>query len=148
MASDVLTLKIKRVAKGVELFAKSPIIEDFIQGISTDIAEECDSHPTWGSKLKGYRLRYKIEGSNNLASNWGKSLFLPQVYGSQESNVNLAFLRSVGLREGVRIVIPGLYTDEQLNSFNQGVRDGVLKLCKNYLTPRELELTITTKEIV
>lgn len=151
MASDVLQMKIKRVAKGVEIFAQSQIIEDFMEGVSSDISEDYDIHPAWSNSLKGYRLKFKLEGVN-LAANWGQPLLLSTAYpgsGEVSSKVpNLAFLRSYGLSKGVTLVISGLYTDDQINNFKSGVRDGVVKLCKNYLTPREVELTITTKEIV
>lgn len=150
METDLIELKIKRTPEGISIYAKSPIIADWVK--TQTAYPECEKNlgnpDMWNiSNAQGWgdKLGYKLPSRNFFASmnGWGSSrLFI------KEENVsggipNLAFLKARGLEKGLTFELHGLYSADSLNRYRDEARDQIIRIYRKYIKKVSTTLKIT-----
>lgn len=148
--SDLIELTIKRTKEGISLYAKSPIIAEWVK--SQTAYPECENElgnpDKWNiSNSPGWegKLGYKLPSRQFFApmNGWGSSrLFI------KEENVaggipNLAFLKSKGLENGVTFELRGLYSADSLSRYRNEARDQIIRIYRKYIKGMRTTLKIT-----
>ena len=130
---DVLTLKLKRVASGLQLYAKSAVIEDFMAGRNRSGYEE--SHLGL--------LLYQPTNSSTIG------LYLNRTNGIMESDTPaLWILRAKGLRDGVTVTVPNVCSESQAREFINGAQEQVRQFYKDYCRPWTFSFELRARETV
>jgi len=139
----LLTLKVKRTPNGLSLFLKSAPLENVFKAIAEG-REDYNQDSRWpevsGYRLEsGHELTRHLHGSNLIFNKWGDRLDAGGYY-------NLSVLRAVGLSQGVRFELPGPYSSSFIKERINQLKSWAKNLYRDFLSPIDLQLTITTKE--
>lgn len=130
-----ITLRIRRVETGLEIFVQSEKAEEFFKprGVGNDY---------FGVPHYGYPFEKLSQAGNTLA------------YFSKASNTllyegycNLSFLRAVGLGQGVTLVMPGVFSLDTITKFLESAKIALKVFYRQYLKPVDVELIISTREV-
>lgn len=135
----LLKFNIKRTAKGVELFFKSTVFEDFFKNLSNGTDDVIQSEKEGWLEHKGYKMRTALNGVYEYTfHSWGGGLFYSGEY------ANLSFLRAVGISEGKKFVIPSVYSRSQINKYVDNLKNTIKAFYKEHLKEidREVEISI------
>lgn len=145
----LLKMNVRRVAKGVELYLQSDILEDFFSALSGQAGYKdqpvTSTNAGWSEK-KSYRINQGNLVPSGLRvkptiDKWGNNNLFPDGY------TNLSFLRVVGLQSGVRFTIPIVITTDALKEYINEAKYYVKQLYIQYLKPLDMTVELTTKEV-
>ena len=133
-----INIKIKRTSNGIQLYAKSPEVYNYFKGL------ECQE----GSELflmKNNRGDIKLDISRAYISSFSteapSSLFL------SSGAVNIGFLRSLKLSEGVTFDFTGIYSKDTIQAYVTELKETLKNFYSKYIQKVNIELVITTKEV-
>jgi hypothetical protein len=144
---DYVTLKVKRSEFGIEVYAKSELLDTFFNGITSreDGMRDMETYPVTRYKelnfgtymsadgqLKGKCLTSNINYPGVNLNSWHGGL-VP----NGNSAINLSFLLSEGLKDGVTIYIKGVYSSTAVRSFIIKAKDFFKHIFVEYLKPVE-----------
>lgn len=171
-----MVLRVKRVFDGVEIYVKSPQIEDYCKSAhelmrqrvqsgavyanysygSTEDAETflinsesvTSVNPFYGKK--GYQLESgSLPPELRGMANWGhEQLFQDRGGDYAPTLTGLAIFAVVGVGEGVSFKFKGMYRAEALQKFTRSVRDAMAKFYADLLRPVDIEVVLTVKEAI
>lgn len=130
------TLRLKRVQKGIEIYFKSPMIEEFFsQQPKASVSSWMGLEGAWQTPMD--------QIANCLLNKWGYTSFW---YDS--NSPNLSFIRTVGSGEGIKFMWPTVTSTDNLKKWGEKAKEGLKTLYVQYLKPIELDITLTTREAV
>jgi hypothetical protein len=135
---EIFKMKITRTLRGVEVFLKSEVLEEFFSLTSNNETMK-------PSSLPGLRA-YKHQGGLPVSV---KNCNLGSIEDGLISNshFNASLFRLRGLREGVKVVFNIVISREKLQSIAQEAKEVAKELFLNYIKKFEIEITITEKEM-
>lgn len=131
--SELLKLQIKRVSEGLELQAKSEILNKWAEGLSEGKLQslnwgiEAHKMNTIPFQQEAYRL--DMLGSNTLLDD--------------DKYPNISYIRATSLRDGVTIVLKGVFSAELVDQYAIAVKHAIASLYKGYIKQKKINITIT-----
>lgn len=145
--TKILFLRAKRTTKGLEVYMQSEHLSSFFKNITHEqnSSSGADMHGNWGN-LIGRRMKENISDFPIALNNWGGPLLINSIGGNNLANCSM--LRAEGLDKGITFTINGLLSDDIIEEWKIGVRESVNNICRQYLSPKDIELEITTREII
>ena len=134
---NFITLKLRRIANGLEIYVQSEKIEEFFKnfsGISGTYFEK---------EHYSYVFSRITSAGDDLAAfdRAGKEELL------YNGIPNLSFLRMVGIAQGVTFTLPGVYSLYTIQKFIERTKEALKIFYRQYLKPVNVELVITTREV-
>lgn len=139
----VLTFDVKRTTKGVQIIAQSELFENFFNRGNPN-----EEEGKWSNHLP-YTVPTNMHNRkiNNMISRWNDGLF----YDSTEDVPNLSFLRAVGLRDGVKLLVSNsVYSRAEVLKFLKLAKIESGNFFKEYLKPVhasfEISYSVVTDE--
>lgn len=143
----IAELTIGRCDTGLELYVKSPVLEEFIKkaygGRTADA--RCAE---WSQGKKFYVLGSGLEHPEVTASR-----FTITLDGIDNQNLldrgevlNMSFLRIVGIKDGKTFKFAGLFRESDIESIAQSINEGLKTLFKEYNTPTAYEIEVIAEE--
>lgn len=131
----VLAIRLKRVSGGLLIELKSDVFENFFKyhGANTE------SEPTWEGN-KAYKMpRNLTPNFHRMLASWGNTNL------SVNDNLpNLSFLRAVGLGEGVKFIIPMVFSKTEIMTFKTELAQQANKFFQEYMKPISVTVEIIT----
>lgn len=139
-------VSVARCETGVEIKAKSKAIEEFIKSHYGD--EVATGEANWNRGLKFYKKKNGIQHPTLEAGRHTLTLDGMQRNELVDCNetLNLAFIRLVGLSEGIAVKYQGLFRETEIAGIAQSINEGLRNLFKEYNTPTCYEIEITTEK--
>ena len=139
-------IMVSRCDIGVEIYAKSKVIEEFIK--KTYSGDTMAGTAIWNTGHRLYKKPNAVQHPTIEATRHTPTL------GGAERNelvdgsemLNMSFLRIVGLSEGVRVKFRGLYRETDIAGIAQSINEGIKNLFKEYNTPTCYEIEVTTEK--
>lgn len=150
MKKNLITIKIKRTEKGVLLYLKSGIIEDFVKAQSN--GETRESRKYLKDTLSPSNYIYIRFGITNMNLGGSKSAVFDcygdsdLYYNSGITVVNLSFLRVVGLSKGVQFHIQRLYSEEYIKTWLETATEACKHIYNQYLKKVDCKVSIMINE--
>ena len=141
---ELCNLKIRREASGVVVYVKSKILEEYFKDYSKGQLSEGGQAP-WNEGKKGYKVKnFPIQrvgtGPIPVVTNWENH----ELFNWTTPMINLSFLRTVGLSEGVEFKFEGLFMTADIEKFKEQFKLFVVKFYQEYLKVCEFEVTVTS----
>lgn len=129
---DLLEFDVKRVADGLNIKAKSPVLAKFFESFATDglDGQKKKASKSWGG-LEFWNVAQVPVVPDVSFSDVGGAPMLPQIV------VNLSFLRAVKLGEGVDFTIKGVFNKTEVENFMLHSKRAFRDLFVEYLEPVE-----------
>lgn len=143
---DAGTIALKRTSGVPRLYIKSPLLENYFRTISKGMTEK-NPDTVFGTTL--YRLQMEKTTDAEFVNDAGVLLGNSnQFYGTlPNGNVwfNLAFIRSVGVGEGLHLNIHSMLPTKLIENgvFAKTIRQGITKLIKEFIVDFDVELGFT-----
>lgn len=131
--NKLLTMRVRRVVNGVEFFFKSEIIENFMKQAGKVRESESMS---WDNKFP-YNNALASKVSYDLFDHWGYEALMIRA-----DKPNLAFLRSVGLGDGVTFSLDMIASDKELDTYAKQVNEKVVDIYRSYIKPIDIKSEI------
>ena len=134
----ILTFEVKRTAKGVEIKAQSEVFENFFNRNNPNEEEgKWSNHYPYAVPTS---LGNNSRKFSNMIYKWNDGLF----YDSDSETPNLSFLRAVGLRDGVKLLISNnVYSRSEVLKFLKLAKIESANFFKEYLKPVNASFEIT-----
>jgi len=134
----ILTFEVKRTAKGVEIKAQSEVFENFFNRNNPN-----EEEGKWSNHYP-YAVPNSLGNNSrkftNMIQKWNDGLF----YDSDSETPNLSFLRAVGLRDGVKLLISNnVYSRSEVLKFLKLAKIESANFFKEYLKPVNASFEIT-----
>lgn len=136
---DLVTLQIKRTVQGTRLYIQSQVFDDFFSQMgetgetfrdADNKIQELNGIPELSEDNTFYRLRQ--DRMHTLRTN--------------EGYVNLAFLRTVGIKNGVLFKIDKLQSKQAIKQFTAEFKDASIELYTQYIKPETRHMSIKITE--
>ncbi|MBW6469637.1 MAG: hypothetical protein K0A90_00265 [Methanosarcinaceae archaeon] len=138
--TETINMKISRCPIGLEIYIKSPVIEDFFKGLAQGVVST-STESNW-LPHKGYTPQGNIEHiANTHFDNWGGSLV-------QKGYYNLSMLRTVGLSKGQTFRFKGVFSKNMIENIATEFKTVLITLIKNYVKPMEVTIKVYSNEII
>lgn len=136
----ILQCDIDPRGNGYTVFAKSPLIESWVEtlpGGDPDSVMRCSG---WGSKVEVHQAAIPLWGIEGISwTHFGGPLVL------NDGVVNLSFLLTKGLREGVTLKFNGVLGQAGQHQFETTLRNVIPILYDEYLRTGDLKITFSVK---
>jgi hypothetical protein len=128
--NGIATLRIRRVANGLEIFIQSEVLERLFSSLPDSRVREVGFGPLEG--LKAYYFAEEVaprlvdEEGSRIAYIWriNDNLFV-------NGRANLSFFRLVGVSSGLSVVFPGVYSIRQVEDLVSAVKEALKILVNN-----------------
>ncbi len=132
----ILAFEVKRTAKGVEIKAQSEVFENFFNRNNPNEEEgKWNDHYPYSAPTNLGNRKFA-----NMIQKWNDGLF----YDSESEIPNLSFLRAVGLRDGVKLLIGNnVYSRSEVLKFLKLAKIESANFFKEYLKPVNASFEIT-----
>lgn len=145
----LIEMSIFRTEKGISLYLKSGIIEDFVRSqvanpdhIDSTIKAHCTTSPNQGWQMhRGYVLPDSVPQLQQMR-NWGG-----QIHSGGNNGANLSFLTTKGLRNGVTFEFEGLFSQPTIEKYLRDAKNQIKSLYNEFIKQRNTTLEITIREI-
>lgn len=141
-------LRIIRNDQGVEIFFKSPTIEDFFKrNQRPDGRKESSTTPGWQG-IEFYIIPSHIQSSFSrdmaiINEAVGQSILFNGDYGGY----NFSILRAVGLGNGVKILFTTPTSTERIDEWKRNFVEYLRWIYTNFMRPVDVEISITVREV-
>lgn len=136
--TNILELRVKRVPEGIEIFAKSKELENFFSQTGKD------NHDGLWNGQKPYHIPNITDSTlRAILSYWGTDELL---LNESVDNPNMSVLRSIGLGEGITMIIPTIASHTDVEQYAKAIKENVKKLYKNYVKP--IDITVQLVSII
>ncbi len=132
----ILTFDVRRTTKGVEIKAQSEIFENFFNRNNPNEEEgKWNDHFPYTAPANLGNRKFA-----NMILKWNDGLF----YDSDSETPNLSFLRTVGLRDGVKLLVTSnVYSRSEVLKFLKLAKIESANFFKEYLKPVHASFEIT-----
>jgi hypothetical protein len=140
------TLRIRRVANGLEIYVQSKRIEEFFEKLPNMYVREVGYGP-----LQGLRAYYRKEGEGpELMDEHGYKRGVlwcinEGIFEHEHDVINMSFLRLVGVKDGITIVFPGVYSLREIKEIVEKIKEALKIFYREFLKEVEVEVTAVVK---
>lgn len=133
------TIRVQRCKEGVRIFAKSKKMEEYFSELQAQSGTSPGSASIWPN-LQCYRASTYPEVNYLRLNRWGEnSLFYNDV-------PNLSLLRTIGIKDGVEVVLKGVFSLKSITQWIEGAKTGIQEFYRQFLKPINIEFIISTRE--
>lgn len=148
---SLLNLRMRRTNEGVLVYAKSRLLEEFFKELARAntvdfspsyfkiIKPKLSSGPNDFIYYKSYRLTSEIADVNAYIVGEPRQLY-------QDGSLNMRYFTLVGLKDGVEVLFPGMYSRQRIKEAHQATLDAVKSIYMNYMRPFEISLEMNITE--
>jgi hypothetical protein len=149
---DLLLFQVTNTDKGVSVYMKSPIIEEFFRANHTNQAQidnresrhfAKSSTPGWSDHIAYSLPPDTYHGGLERTTNWGG-----EFYAHGNGGANFAFLRAVGLKDGVTFDLEGLQSQSNIDNWILEFKETLPKIYSNWMKKgKKLVCTVSISEV-
>lgn len=139
--NDILLLGLKRVNDGLRIKAKSAAFEEFFIKGAEQQAQKTKTMRLFGQEVKVHAMPLtpvRVKDASLDAA--GDTILI------EEFIPNLTFLRMVGLKDGISIIVPCVVSIPQMDSFGKACRRAAQELFESYMLPYGKNLRMYVRE--
>lgn len=143
---DIATFAISRDQQGICIAIRSAKLEEFF--LSNAKGSSAKTLPSAGwDKFKYHALSSPDSDALSFSTPEADAEFnLRNDYLVSGNKVNLSFIRAVGLKDGIELKIPGVYSREVMGKLSKALKTAIQRIYVNFIKPYHFSCDLESHE--
>ena len=142
---ELCHLGVERTLGGITVTCKSEILEDFFKNLSDN--KKLTGTVGWGEGREFYDVKKISVPRGDYKNTINLQTYSAYNVASQDRSVlDFSFIRTVGLKDGIKISCKGLFLKEELEDMKSDFKTLATAIYLNYIKVSSFEITIMSNE--